>query len=307
MANGCLNFKDKYPEGQKPKIILFFHGLPKTSQEKVDEELLKEWLIEADCIFSVGPTIYAEIASYITSLESNQRPEHKMYIAGFPLEFFEVRNRARSSKRLEVTQNVTMMSGEVHDLGVTGLDFPLAVAATTEASKYIMDDDGVQTILFLLAARNEDIEPWEQEFLEVLKKKKLTQDSLKFQCSATEHYVTIKSQMRKSNLFLFPSKFDSPIFGTECLMAIAAGVPVLVSNYSGIGSLFRRIAENDSLLRTIDIETWKDRILKKLLNPTEAQETADRLREELLLDNSIAHSHLDFVEAFAGKQQFPIC
>ena len=240
LANGCLIFKDKYPVGQKPRIILIVHDLPKTPQEKLDEGLLKEWLFEADFIFSVGQAIYAEIEPYITSLEPHERPEHIMYIAGFPLELFEIKNHARSSKgkRLEVTHNVTLMSGEVHDLSVTGLDFSLAVAATTEASKYILNDDGVLTNLLMLAARNEDVQPWEHKFHGVLEEKNLTLDSLKFQCSATENDLTLKSNLRKSNLFLFPSKFDSPIFGTECLMTIAAGVPVLVSVYSGIGSLF---------------------------------------------------------------------
>ena len=42
LANGCLNFKDNYPEGSKPRVILIARGLPKTPKGKVDGDLLKE-------------------------------------------------------------------------------------------------------------------------------------------------------------------------------------------------------------------------------------------------------------------------
>ena len=306
LANGCLNFKDNYPEGSKPRVILIANGLPKTPKGRVDEDLLKEWLIEADYIFSVGKAIHAEMAPYITSLEPDERPEHKMYIPGFPLELFDIRKCIESTevKKLQVTQNVTLPSGEAQDFSVSGLDFPLAVAATTQASKYILEDDGVQTNLLMLVARKEDVGPWEERFLEVLEQKNITLDSLKFQCVAIEDYKTLESHLRKSNLFLFPSTYDSPIFGTESLAAIAAGVPVLVSVYSGMGFLFRSMFEDDSVVKTTEIETWRQRMLEKLLSPVKAQQVAERLRGELLLDTKIAYSHLDFIRAVAGEQQF---
>ena len=49
------------------------------------------------------------------------------------------------------------------------------------------------------------------------------------------------------------------------------------------------------------LETWKERILQKLLRPDESQKTADRLREQLLLDTSIAQTHLDFINIIASK------
>ena len=72
--------------------------------------MLKEWLIETDYIFSVGKALHAEIEPFITSIEPDQRPEHKMYIPGFPLELFDIRKCIESSvgKRLEVTQHVTL-------------------------------------------------------------------------------------------------------------------------------------------------------------------------------------------------------
>ena len=106
-------------------------------------------------------------------------------------------------------------------------------------------------------------------------------------------------------MFLLPLKPDSPLFGTEALAAIAAEVPILVSRYSGIARLLRGMAEDESVVCGVKFESildiWKDRILQKLLRPGESQRTADRLREQLLLDTSIAQTHLDFINIVASK------
>ena len=115
----------------------------------------------------------------------------------------------------------------------------------------------------------------------------------------------MKTWLRKSNLFILPLKPDSPLFGTEALPAVAAGVPILVSNHSGIASVLKTILQDKSVVKESslepDEETWKDRILQKLLRPEESQRTAARLREQLLLDSSIVQSHLDFIQIIAGK------
>ena len=103
-------------------------------------------------------------------------------------------------------------------------------------------------------------------------------------------------------------KPDSPLFGTEALAAIAAGVPVLVSRYSGIAQLLQRMGKDEHVVYGIKsepiIDIWKDRILERLLRPEESQRSANRLREQLLLDTSIAETHLDFINIIASKLVF---
>ena len=54
LANGCLNVMDWYHERQHhPKVMLIIHGLPRTDEGQVDEELLLDWLTEADVVFSI--------------------------------------------------------------------------------------------------------------------------------------------------------------------------------------------------------------------------------------------------------------
>ena len=100
---------------------------------------------------------------------------------------------------------------------------------------------------------------------------------------------------------ILPLKPGSPHFGSEALSAVAAGVPVLISNHSGMAALFQTIYQDESVVKESDVDTWREGILKTLLRPEESQRRANRLREQLLLDTSIAQTHLDFIRTVVGK------
>ena len=110
---------------------------------------------------------------------------------------------------------------------------------------------------------------------------------------------------------ILPLKQGSPIFGTEALSAIAAGVPVLVSSHSGLASLLEMICQDDSVVRESvldsDVDVWKEAILQRLLRPDDSQLKATRLREQLLLDSSIAETNLDFIGTIVGKISKKCC
>lgn len=103
---------------------------------------------------------------------------------------------------------------------------------------------------------------------------------------------------------------DSPLFGTEALSAIAAGVPVLVSRYSGIARLLQKMAEDEPIVYGIKSQSttdvWKDKILERLLRPEESQRSAERLREQLLLETNIMETHLEFINTIASKLLFRV-
>ena len=306
LANGCLNLRDLYPEEEpQPKVILMIHELPKTSEGDTDEDMLLEWLSEADIVFSIGKAVESEIISCISSLDPEQQPIHKLYIPGYPLELFNVRRAATERKKLQGTQNVTLMTGDRKDLEISGLDFPLAVASAARASKHILEFDGVKTNFELLTNNKEDKEKWKKEFSGLIQQEESKGRSLHFQSDAPENLEKLKIHMRKSNLFILPLKPDSPLFGTEALSAVAAEVPILVSLHSGMVSLLKAIAQDESIVHESslrsDEETWKDRIIQMLVTPEEAKRTANRLKELLLLDTTIAHTHLDFTRTVTGK------
>ena len=89
VANGCFNLKDLCKRTEMPpKIILMFHGLPKKENGEIDDEMLEEWLTEADIVFSVGKAIESELASYIRGMDEEIRPVHKLYLPSYPIDLF---------------------------------------------------------------------------------------------------------------------------------------------------------------------------------------------------------------------------
>ena len=304
LANGCLNLKDIYKNRKDtPKVILMFHGLPKDENESIDNETLLDWLNEADVVFSVGKAMEDEVLSYIESPDPEKRPVHKVYLPSYPMDMFDIKQDDNEGK-VRGTQNVCMMSGENKDLDINGLDFDLAVTAAAKASEHIGDFDRVRINLTLLAAEEAEKTKWKKTFEEVLHSENLKDTGLSFQAEGSLDIDKMQVHMRKSKLFLLPLKQDSPLFGTEALSAIAAGVPVLVSRYSGIAALLRDMQHSDAVVHKdkleINTENWKKRIIQKLVNPVETQRAATRLREQLLLDTSVAQTHLDFINTIAG-------
>ena len=300
LANGPLNIRDFYPDTEsKPKVIFMIHDLPRTSDGDLDENVLQEWLSEADIVFSVGKEVDAEIISSITSLVPEERPIHKLYIPSYPLEFFNISRDTPTGNKVKGTQNVTLMTGNKKDLDVNGLDFSLAVAVVSGASKHILEFDGVKTNLVMLTDNTDDKQGWKKEFTELVKGDEALARALNFQTDSPENFEKMKAQLRKSNLMILPLKPGSPLFGSEALSAIAAGVPVLVSKHSGIASVLEMICQDESVVNESvllsNVHTWRERILKKLLRPEDSQRRVNRLREELLLDTSIAQTHLDFI------------
>ena len=306
LANGALNLRDIYAatgnKDNKPKVILMIHDLPRAIAKDIDEDSLLEWLSEADFIFSIGKEVNAEIFS---SLPPEKRSCYELYIPGFPLELFNVQRAVQEGNKVFGTQNVTLMTGDRKDLEINGLDFPLAVMSTAAASKHILEFDRVKSNCVLITNNKEDREQWKEGFITLIQKQEFKGRSLQFQPDAPESIEKLKTHLRKSNLFILPLKPDSPLFGSEALSAVAAGVPVLVSSHSGIASVLETLAQDESFVQESslesDEETWKDRILQKLLKPEESQVAATRLREQLLLDTSIVQTHLDFTRIITGK------
>ena len=310
LAYGCFNLKEIYKwREQPPKIILMFHGLPKKENGDIDDEMLEEWLTEADVVFSVGKAVESELVPYVAGIDQANRPIHKLYIPSYPLELFYV-VREEKGKNMEGTQNITMMSAEFKDLKITGLDFALAVNATIGAAEHIRDFDGVRTNLTMLAAHEDDTGQWKSASNKVLRRENVERTGLSYHVETPTDIAKLQSCLKRSTLFLLPLKSDSPLFGTEALSAIAAGVPVLVSRYSGIASLLRGMAEDEPVVYETKsqspVDLWKNRILERLLRPEESQRAANRLREQILLDTSIAETHLDFINIIASKFLFSL-
>ena len=310
LAYGCFNFKDIYKWKEvAPKVILMVHGLPKKESGYIDDDMLEDWLNEADIVFTVGKAVESELVPYLAGINAEKRPIHKMYIPTYPVELLNVA-REEKGEKVEGTQNITMMSAEFKDLKITGLDFPLAMNATIGAAEHIRDFDGVRMNLTMLAAHENDRAKWKEESDKIFQRKNVTHVGLSSHAESPTDINKLQSHLKRSTLFLLPLRPDSPLFGTEALGAIAAGVPVLVSRYSGLARFLREIVGDESVVYETKsqsaTDTWKDRILERLLRPEEPQKTANKLREQFLLDTNIAETHLEFINTIASKFIFII-
>ena len=277
------------------------HTLPRV-EDQVDSERLEEWLEEADVVFSVGKAVQSELRPYIDGLDQNKKPVHTLYIPGYPIELLGIDREPRGNA-VQGTQYVSMMTGDPKNPDIPGLDFPLAVSACVKASEHIRLTDSEQIKLELLAVGEEDRSEWRSWFNE----QDIHTSGLSFDCPPAENFDRIKRQLKRSNLFIQPLVSESILFGVEALSAAAAGVPILVSQNSGIASVLESSIQHEMVVRQTSnmslVDTWRDEILQKILRPEESQRKASELRKQLLLDRSISKTHLDFTNTIAGKSQ----
>ena len=109
---------------------------------------------------------------------------------------------------------------------------------------------------------------------------------------ATKHYTssveTLKDDLLKASLVLMPSKVEG--FGLVALEAISLGVPVLVSERSGLAELLANLCPEMSRFSVVPVTTaldadaleWSRQIEFNLLDREAAYRRAARLREILI-------------------------
>ena len=311
LVDGCLNLRDlsrDFHQGHSPKVILFAHALPLRDDGDVDEEMLTEWLQEADLIFSVGDGIFTLIDCHI---ESNDLDiEHRLYLPGFPLDFFEIERNPRKCT-LTGEQSILVMTSDLNP-NVSGVDMELAVVATSQSSDNIMYSEGsdlsrqLSFSFKLITSTDEEKSQWDRMFLDIKEKYKIEARAPEFKFCAPQEIKKLFPHLKRGTLLVLPLKSESSLYGVEALVAMASGIPVLVSRNSGMASFLQRLGEeepivcdNEGLQKNIIV--WKERMIHKITNPDQAQRSATELRRKLVLDTRIAETHLEFLGTVAGK------
>ena len=306
IANAAFNIQDFYQHAP-PKVLLVVHSFPKTGLDEFDEDLMCEWLKDADFVLSVGSNLFHEVHNLILTLEDQQKPKHSCYFP-CPVRFLTEPRPALTSLNGNIPsiQNILLLLREPVNLEVPGIDFKLACAVATRVSAHFMKQ-GFKVKLIVAGALADGKLTFEKTFEEI-KQKDPTVDKrvemLYATVSSTKDLIKI---FRKSHLCLFPLKFQSPLFGTEALMAAYAGVPILVSENSGIASLLEKAGLVESIVTGMtgsfenDVTKWTERVIPKLYKPRDSHDHAEELRKKLLADCHIAASQLQFVRHITGN------
>ena len=233
LVDACFHLKDLSKErGVSSQVVIMVHVPPRTEDGDVNYHLLYDWLGEADVVFPIGQAAYEEITSCVEASSHGPPPVNKMYIAAYPKDLFADDEKPPSNSN--VRPNITVITGENKNSDVSGLDFPLAVSSTAAAAKYIQERKHRPTTFVLLAAKRQDKEDWKLDFPKVVNEGEITYRDLTFECIVPESIKSLKTELRRSNLILLPLKPKASEFGTEVLMAVAAGIPVLVSHFENI-------------------------------------------------------------------------
>ena len=164
------------------------------------------------------------------------------------------------------------------------LNLSLAVVASFTAAKHICDFDKVRMNFNLLVANDEEMVLCKKTLAAILWQNGFKPNGLQCPVHVVNTLESLNSYMMKTNLFLLPLKSYSLQFGSEALLAVASGVPILISNSCGLAPLMEKLdagkpVADDTFDDESDVDKmWKDRILELLLNPEEAQLRANRLR-----------------------------
>ena len=311
LVDGCLNLREmsqKLHEGHSPKVILMVHALPLTTDREVDEDCLVEWMNETDLVLSIGDNVWAKIQKYIRAHDIEV--QHKLYLPGFPLEFFKIKQQTNFDEFFG-EQNILMLTPTE-----TGNDtkdvFEMLVLSSAQAAQIFLtqqDRNLFQHLSFTLSLILNSIvdKPiWENRVRDLKEKHNIVDNTLDVQFHKLQTSQKFTSIMRTATVLVFPSQPRSPVFGTEVMVAMAAGVPVLVSRSSGVASFLHSVGESEPIVWDgqgfpEDVENWKQRLLEKITNREQSQTVAAELRKILLLGARIPATHLSFMKYITGK------
>ena len=167
LAHGTLNVHDLCSDiGLSCNIILLAHTLPRTRENDIDENTLREWMKEANTVLSIGEVLKSEIQGYINCLNEENRPLHHLYIPGCPAELLTVLQETRTNS-LRGPQNITVMTNEQKQLKVSGLNYQLAVASSTLPSPKIYElcETGAKVQFLVLATDAKERNIWEESLM----------------------------------------------------------------------------------------------------------------------------------------------
>ncbi|XP_078608865.1 uncharacterized protein LOC144880518 isoform X2 [Branchiostoma floridae x Branchiostoma japonicum] len=292
-------WEERYPQAD---LMTFTHVLPEdTEYYKGGRKAMKAWEKEKDMLdkidntkaaFSVGKRIYGH---FDTMYKGGKRPQSHHIFLPKPSDIFlatDVRPGGEQKVVLSICRVKKVVKLKGHDLlGQSIREVVKEVKNLRLRVRGISEDD------------------WEAS-------KKILEDNLNSPDlnPTLLPYGTqedIRDDMMTAHLVLMPSRSEP--FGLVGLEAIAAGIPVLISDKTGLAEMINDLiaqrklsAEHRNIIvetsvndsgRAEDVKRWADRI-KDILNHSDSEfEKAARLKRELVESRYWEESHRIFLQA----------
>ncbi|XP_078660015.1 uncharacterized protein LOC144904752 [Branchiostoma floridae x Branchiostoma belcheri] len=295
--------EERFP---RAKLAMFGHVAPEeTEHYKSDEKALgvgrKEASIQddlgkADVVFSVGARIQRHYDRFLRQCHVDHHiflPEPSEVFSRAAVSFGEevgVLKPERVILSIGRVRNVERLKG--HDLAAGGVD------------KAALRLDHLYTLRLRVRGIDENDFKESKRILD----EKLRSGRVKPTLLPYGTQEKIRRDMENCHLVLMPSRAEP--FGLVGLEAIAAGVPVLISEHSGLAELIEELSDrlgqpkfrhcivkmtgNDA---TTDEEKWAERIEDVIKNARSEFEEARAFKEKLLASKYWEESHQKFLQA----------
>ncbi|KAI8489391.1 hypothetical protein Bbelb_328340 [Branchiostoma belcheri] len=280
--------EDRIPDA---KVVQVTHVIPENvAHYKVEgrelsieeeKESIKEDLKDADVIVSVGPRLYDYYRNETRDEERNKEflPE--------PSEIFVNTDVTYLDTETKVVLSIGRVKGVERLKG-----YDLAGKTMVKVIERLPD-----TIWRVCGIRHEDFPESKALIQANMKRGKIHFTPLKY-CTQAK----LCEEMSRAHVVLMPSR-EEP-FGLVGLEAIAAGVPALVSNKSGLAKFLRKYAYFKGPIVKIEDEddkaaqTLAERIIDILENGEREFDAARKLKETLLASRYWDASHSEFAKIF---------
>ncbi|XP_019626675.1 PREDICTED: uncharacterized protein LOC109471761 [Branchiostoma belcheri] len=254
------------------------------------EDSIRQDVEKAKTLFSVGHRTHDHLTNTIRAIPKEKRPVHKLFLPE-PSKIFQ----ETTVEYVESREKVVLLISRVKEVGkLKGLDFvakSLARVAERSCERIQLRIRGVS----------------EEEYQASMNILQTSINSGKLIPTLLPHGTQedICRDMQQAHLVLMPSRTEP--FGLIGLEAMAAGVPVLISDQSGLATLVNEvipefhhsvlaITGNDST----DVTHWASQI-EKVLRLSKAEfSRAAALKQKLLESRYWEESHQSFLQACGG-------
>ncbi|XP_019639576.1 PREDICTED: uncharacterized protein LOC109481439 [Branchiostoma belcheri] len=252
------------------------------------EDSIRKDAEKADTVFSVGHRTHDHFTISFCAIPEDKKPAHYLFLPK-PSDLF----LNTTVKHLKTSQKVVLLIGRVTtDERVKGFD----LAAKVLSKVVERSQDRIK--LRICGVSKEEYQASMGILQTSINSGKLIPTLLPH-CTQED----VCRHMQQAHLVLMPSRAEP--FGLVGLEAMAAGVPVLISDQSGLADLVHKVVPEfrHSVLRitgddSVDVGRWADQIAD-VLRMSEAEfRRAAELKQKLLESKYWEESHQQLLQAF---------
>ncbi|XP_019634743.1 PREDICTED: uncharacterized protein LOC109477793 [Branchiostoma belcheri] len=254
------------------------------------EDLIRQDAEKADTVFSVGHRTHDYFTNTFRAIPKDKRPTHYLFLPK-PSDM----SQKTTVEYFETTEKVVLLISRVTTVErVKGLD--LAVKALSKVVERSQDR---------IRLRIHTVSKEEFQFSKDILQTSFNSGKLipTFLPHGTQEDIC--RDMQQAHLVLMPSRAEP--FGLVGLEAMAAGVPVLISDQSGLATLVTKVVPefHHSIVGItgddcVDVGRWAYQI-EKVLRMSEAEfRRASELKQKLLESKYWEESHQQFLQACGG-------